>query len=393
LTTEPFSPAAFVSPIRAIRALKSPTAVDRGIGEPLDCWPDGFSDEVARVAAAAIGRGGMPYLAHVGHGALRQHLARELGTDNVLVTNGAQGALAASIIAMVQPGDRVVVPDPGFVAYPHLVRWAGGEPVPVDARASVRGLDLDALERALKDGARGLVLGQPSNPTGLALATDDLAHAMQLLAAHGAWLVCDVVYALLPMAWEAIPVPLFKTADDAPRRRAADRASVLVPPGLSVAIVSSTAKAWCAPGLRVGWLASNWATWAERSTRVHSLFNTHASSLGQEVALYLLQSLSTSQIAATLRRRGELALETLRPALPDLALAPGSFYLWVPLPGGRDDAEFVKAAAVKPDGVALIPGSAFGVHGRGHIRLSHGVQPEQVAEGSRRLARELERLR
>lgn len=385
-----WSPAEFVSPIRAIRALKATGAVDLGIGEPLDCWPGGLADEVARVAAAAIPRGGLPYLPHVGHPALRKHLASVYGTEHVLITHGAQGALAGAIMGMVQPGDRVAVPDPGFVAYPHLVRWAGGIPVPVDARAQARGLDLEALERALKEGARGLVLGQPANPTGLALNSADLKRAMELLAAHSAWLVCDVVYSELPMAWEAIPVPLLAGAsEEVPRRRAADRASVRAPAGLNVALISSTAKAWCAPGLRIGWLASNYAGWTERATRVHSLFNTHASSLSQEVALYLLQNLSTSQIAATLRHRGELAVETLRPAMPSASLAPGSFYIWMRLPGGNDDAAFVEACAVKADGVAVIPGSAFGVHGQGHIRLSHGMPAAQVAEGSRRLVREL----
>lgn len=389
--TQPFSPATFVSPIRAIRALKHPAAIDLGIGEPLECWPAGFSDEVARVAAAAIGRGGVPYLPHVGHGGLRKHLQERYLTEHVLITNGAQGALAAAILAMTHKGDRVIVPDPGFVAYPHLIRWAGGEPVPVDARASARGLDLHQLEHELRFGARGLVLGQPSNPSGVALASEDLARAMELLAQYGAWLVADVVYAELPMLWEAIPVPVLGEPAH-PARRAQDRAGVRVPPGMDVAIVSSTAKAWCAPGLRVGWLASSKAEWAERATRVHSLFNTHASSLGQEVALYLLENLSTSQIAAVLRRRGEQALEALRPVMPELALAPGSFYLWIPLPAGRDDAEFVKQQAVRADGVALIPGGAFGLHGRGWIRLSHGVAGDQVAEGSRRLARVLEAM-
>ena len=385
-----FSPAAFVSPIRAIRALKAPGAVDLGIGEPLDCWPEGFAEEVSRAAAAAIPRGGLPYLPHVGHAGLRRHVGRLHGTDHVLITNGAQGALSAALLGMIQPGDRVVVPDPGFVAYPHLIRWAGGVPVPVDARATARGLDLAELERALKAGARGLVLGQPSNPTGLALTTDDLSQCMEILAAHNAWLVCDVVYSELPMAWDAIPVPLLANPDaDTPRRRASDRASVRVPAGLNCALISSTAKAWCAPGLRVGWMASNWAPWTERATRVHSLFNTHASGLSQEVAYFIMQNLSTSQVAATLRRRGELALEALKNVMPNTTLAPGSFYLWLPLPHARDDSEFVKAAAVKPDGVALIQGSAFGEHGRGHIRLSHGVPGDQVAEGTRRLVREL----
>lgn len=390
--TQPFSPATFVSPIRAIRALKHPAAIDLGIGEPLECWPPGLSDEVARAAGAAIGHGGVPYLPHVGHAGLRKHLEERYLSEHVLITNGAQGALAASILAMTQRGDRVVVPDPGFVAYPHLIRWAGGEPVPVDARASARGLDLHQLEHELKFGARGLVLGQPSNPSGLALAAEDLARAMALLAQYGAWLVADVVYAELPMLWDAIPVPVLGGAAN-PGRRAADRAGVRVPDGVDVAVVSSTAKAWCAPGLRVGWLASSKADWAERATRVHSLFNTHASSVGQEVALYLLENLSTSQIAAALRRRGEQALDALQPVLPELTLAPGGFYLWIPLPAGRDDAEFVKRHAVRPDGVALIPGGAFGAHGRGWIRLSHGVPGAQVAEGSRRLARALEAMR
>src|SRR5207237_3440488 len=119
-----FSPAAFVSPIRAIRAIKAPTAVDLGIGEPLDCWPPGFAGEVSRHVASVVPAGGFPYLPHVGHAGLRAHLAALYGTEHVLVTNGAQGALSGAILGIVQAGERVVVPDPGFVAYPHLLRWA-----------------------------------------------------------------------------------------------------------------------------------------------------------------------------------------------------------------------------------------------------------------------------
>jgi aspartate/methionine/tyrosine aminotransferase len=219
---------------------------------------------------------------------------------------------------------------------------------------------------------------------------------MELLARHGAWLVADVVYAKLPMDWKSIPVPGLAEpdADHQPDAgRAPDEDVALASPrDLEVAVVSSAAKAWCAPGLRVGWLATSSLAWRERSVSVHSLFNTHASSLAQQAVLWLLEHLDTRAVAATLRRRGEAALAILRPSLPALSLPPGSFYLWIRLPEGVDDVAFAKEVAAATDGVALVPGSAFGDRGKGHLRLSFGVPIDRVEEGCRRFLRYLARI-
>ena len=130
--------------------------------------------------------------------AVAAYYAREQGltltADNVVVTSGATEALAASLLALVQPGDEVILVQPLYDAYLPLVRWAGGTAKLISLEPPHWTLPLDKLASAIGPNTRGIVLNTPNNPTGTMLTRAELEGVGELAEAHDLWLVCDEVW-------------------------------------------------------------------------------------------------------------------------------------------------------------------------------------------------------
>ena len=360
------------SPIRQISVGAPVDAIPLGLGEPTWALPE------AGRAALAASSGACAYGPNVGLPELREAIAafyRNDGgraapsADEVIVTIGSQGALFSLLQAWVDEGDRVLVPDPGFVAYPQLALLCGARPLPYPLEAS-EGFRLDAdavLERLDAPGLRVVIVNHPSNPTGAGCDADSLSRIAEACRERDILLISDEVYR--DLYFEERPPGLRQVSDWG-------------------AVVSSVSKAWGAPGLRVGWIVAE-SRWLDRARVVHGYAATAAARPTQLAALALLEASDEVLPAAReelLRRWDALASAWERHVGGRLDPPDGSFYHWAPLPEGAGD-PMAFCVRLRDEGrVVLVPGDAFGEGGRRHARLSFAASPEQIEEGVRRLA-------
>ena len=354
------------SPIRLISEGAPPDAIPLGLGEPTWDLPEPGRKALARFA------GNCGYGPTVGLPELRRAIAVHHGAheDEVLVTCGSEEALYALIQAWVEPGDRVLVPDPGFVAYGSLVTLAGGEVItyPLDAADRFR-LDAEALVARLdQPGLKVVILNHPCNPTGGGANAEALNRVAVACEARGLLLISDEVYRDLH---HGRPQPSLREVS-----------------GYGV-VTSSVSKGWGAPGLRVGWMVGD-PKWLAPARTVHAFAVTTAAYPSQMAALALIEASSEvlSAARAEIRERFEALAGAMKAELgQDIEAPDGAFYHWLELPRPAHADPMAFALRLRDEGrVVLVPGIIFGEGGRRHARLSFAASPAQLREGVRRLA-------
>jgi len=353
------------SPIRALSEGAPPGAIPMGLGEPGWALP-----EPARLALAQA-QGTCAYGPNAGLPELREAVAEFHGEspERVLLACGSQGALFALFQAWLEPGDAVLVPDPGFLAYPTLARLAGAEPRSYALGADFA-LDADRFQRALADNpnTRIALVNHPANPTGGAASREALARIAELCEAQDVLLLSDEVYRELHLG--ARPAGLREVTDQ----------------GL---VLGSVSKAWGAPGLRVGWALGD-PKWLAPARLLHASMVTAPARPSQLAALALLRD-SKSVLAAS-RKELNLRWNAFSEAFVTHfgsrpRPASGGFYHWLPLPPHAASDPLAFCLRLRDEGgVVVVPGFAFGEGGRDHVRLSFGGEPQDIAEGLRRLA-------
>ncbi len=353
------------SPIRAISEGAPPGAVPMGLGEP------GWALPEPACLALAQQQGPCAYGPNTGLPELKEAVAAFHGAkaSQVMLGCGSQGVLYALFQAWLDPGDAVLVPDPGFLAYPALAHMAGAEPV---SYALAPDFTLDPVRfRAALDrtpSAKVAVVNHPGNPTGAGTSAQALSEVAQACAARGILLLSDEVYRELCLGERG---PSLRDVSDT---------------GL---VLGSVSKAWGAPGLRVGWAIGDPA-WLAPARLVHAYMVTAPARPAQLAAMALLEA--SPAVLAEARTHLRVRWEAFAGAFA-LAFGPsprrtaGGFYHWQPLP--RTALADPMAFCVRlrdQGGVVVVPGMAFGEGGRGHIRLSYAGEPDQIREGVRRLA-------
>jgi len=267
------------------------------------------------------------------------------------------------------PGDVVLVPNPGFPASPPLAGLAGAEP-----RSYTPGpdfsLDAERFREALAQNpsTKVAIINHPANPTGGAASRKALEAVADLCASRDVLLISDEVYRELHL--EDRPPSL---------REITDRGLVL----------GSVSKAWGAPGLRVGWALGD-PKWLEPARLVHAYMVTAAARPSQLAALALLRHSERVLVQgrSELSRRWEAFSKAFSIHFGrQPRSAAGGFYHWLELPAqGKADPLAFCLRLRDEGGVVVVPGFAFGEAGRGHVRLSFGGDPADIAEGLRRLA-------
>jgi aspartate aminotransferase len=302
--------------------------------------------------------------------AIAQRLSDRCGVaydaGEILVTPGGKFAVYAAFMAALGPGDEVLLLDPCWVSYGAAVRLAGGVPVRVAA--------LDTIDPALLTGAitprtRMVVVNSPVNPTGKVLSPDELASLVALAERHDLWLVFDQVYA--DLCFEPGTFTYLQSLPGAKRR---------------CFVADSLSKTYGMTGWRVGYLAApEPAVKAVLKVVQHSIYCVPPFlQAGAEAAVALPESVIDGYRERFRRRRDRAAAVLDR--LPGFRCPapPASFYLFPGIPG--DDRE-TAARWLAELSIAVLPGSAFGELGRGHLRLSLTASDEILDEALRRIER------
>jgi aspartate/methionine/tyrosine aminotransferase len=312
--------------------------------------------------------------------ALAEHL-RERGatatTDRVLVTPGAKPILFFALLAVVSPGDEVLIPDPGFPIYSSMVRFCHGVPVPVPPRLDDgRALDLDALERSIGPRTRVVVFNSPSNPTGATVPDDDLRRLAMLAQKHDLWVIADEIYRRISFG-------------DPPR-------SIAALPGMDerTIIVDGFSKAYAMTGWRLGFGLFPEAL-AQHAVRLMINSNTCTATFVQDAGLAALRGPQAvvEEMAGQFRARRDVIVPRLA-AIPGVRchLPMGAFYAFPDVRSLPIAARDLADRLLAEEGVALLDGAGFGAGGAGHLRLSYAASLESLEEAAGRLARLVARL-
>lgn len=309
--------------------------------------------------------------------AIAAYYAREQGlatsADEICVTSGATEALAAALLALVEPGDEVILIQPCYDAYQPLIECAGGTARFVSLTPPHWTLDLDDLAAAITPATRGIVLNTPNNPVGTQLGADTLEAIGDLCEAHDLWVVSDEV-------WEGTLL-----------HGAAHRSALAVPALRDRTIkVGSAGKIFSLTGWKIGWAVAAAPLLAAVAARHQFLTFTTATPLQWAVTegLALPSEWHTSHRACYARAKAQL-VEGLTVAGFALLPAAGTWFVTVDLAasGLPADDEAVARCLIEEAGVASIPVSAFYAERpeRGFLRLCFAKDAAMLDEAVRRL--------
>ena len=363
------------SVIRQVFDRALPGSLNLGLGEPDLPTPDVIRQAAIRV----INDEQNGYTSHAGLPALREKIANEypyLGgkPERVIVTAGSQEALYLALLSIVDEGDEVLLPNPGFVAYPTIVRMAGGSSTFYQLPAENDfDFDLDSFRRALTPKTKAVVCISPSNPTGRALSKTDLAGIAEALRDHDAYLISDEIYRELYYG------------DERPESASEFHERTIVISGLS--------KSMSMTGWRLGWVAGD-ATVIQSMLVLHGYVTTCASTVSQKAALAAWSEEAEAARAGfrkTFKARRDHLLGLIDTELGLRAVSPdGAFYTMVDV--SKHGKSMEVAEALLQERVITVPGSAFGSQSEGFLRVSFCAELDELSEGTRRIKRALQRL-
>ncbi|MCE9530757.1 MAG: aminotransferase class I/II-fold pyridoxal phosphate-dependent enzyme [Planctomycetes bacterium] len=334
------------------RSLKDP--VDLSIGQPHFEVPASIKD----AAKAAIDQNKNGYTVTQGIPPLRERLLVEIRKSfqnqerEVLVTGGTSGALMLAMCATVNPGDEVILFDPYFVAYPHLVTLAGGTPVLVDTYPDFS-IDLDRLKAALTPRTKVILFSSPANPTGAVVPVETLRELAKLADERGILLISDEIYRAFH--------------HDGPGRSAAEF-------NPDVLVVDGFGKAYGMTGWRLGF-AHGPKRLLDEMAKLQQFTFVCAPSIVQHSGVAALD-FDVSTFAAEYRRKRDLMMQGLGERF-EIVQPGGAFYVFPKAPWGTGT-EFV-AEAIK-NNLLVIPGGTFSRRDT-HFRISFAAKDETLQRG------------
>ena len=353
-----------------------PGLVKLTLGEPDFNVPD----HVKRAAEKSIEDNDSHYSASRGTIELRQaisaYLQRTRGVSydpekEIIVTVGGTEAITATTFALLNPGDNVIVPTPIFSLYFPSVSLTGAEPVTVNTAAQGFLLTADRLEEELAkygDQVKAVVLNYPNNPTGRTYSRAELTALAKVIKDHQLLAIVDEIYSEL-----VYDQPFTSLAS-------------LVPD--QTVLINGFSKSHAMTGYRLGYLAAP-AEVVDQVSKMHSFMVTCANDAAQAAALEALTNGQDDPVEFRQhyqQRRDRLA-SAMRKMGFEIAVPDGAFYLFAKIPAkyGDDDFKFARELARKAK-VGVIPGSAFGPGGEGHIRLSYAAADQNIDLAIDRLA-------
>ncbi len=363
------------SVIRQMLDRARPGSINLGLGEPDLPTPD----VIRRAAVKAIVEEQNGYTTHSGLLSLREKIAAEYPylenkPDQVVITAGSQEALYLALLALVEEGDEVLLPNPAFVAYPTIVQMAGGTSTFYRLpRENGFAFDVDEFRRALSPRTKVIVCISPSNPTGRVLSRDDLVSIGDALRDHGAYLISDEIYRDLYYTPER-PGSLSSFYD-------------------RTIVIGGLSKSMSMTGWRLGWLCGDEAV-VQAALVLHGYVTTCASTVSQKASLVAWSEeaeQARSGFRETFRARRDHLLSLIDSELALKAAAPeGAFYTMLDVSAYGPSMKV--AVALLDQGVITVPGVGFGSEAEGFLRVSFCAEQDTLSEGVRRIKNGLQDL-
>ncbi|MBI2435126.1 MAG: aminotransferase class I/II-fold pyridoxal phosphate-dependent enzyme [Candidatus Hydrogenedentes bacterium] len=287
-----------------------------------------------------------------------------VGLKHVMITSGVSGGLYLALLATVNPGDEVIFADPYFVMYRHLVRLLGGVPVAVDTYPTFK-LKAEAVEAAVTEKTKLLIVNSPSNPTGVTLNAVELEALARVAKRHNLLVITDEIYEAL--LYDEHPATMVGMYDQ-------------------LLLLNGFSKSAGMTGWRVGYAAGPEAIIQAMNTLQQYTF-VCAPSFAQKAAVEALRADMRPKIEAY-RRKRDIVYNGLKEAF-QVTKPGGAFYIFPEAPDGDGDA-FVRTAI--ENNLLIIPGSVFS-NRKTHFRISFAAPDEVLRQGVETLLRLRESLR
>jgi aspartate aminotransferase len=340
--------------------------------------PDGGTPpEVVEAAVRALRAGRTRYSQITGSPDLRREIAvhlsrvngRDLDAGDVVVTHGGSAGLAAAILALVGPGDRVVIPEPTYSLYADQVAMVGAEPVWIPTRAD-GSLDLERIEAAAAD-ARMLIVCNPVNPTGAVFTKTEVKDVGAILEDNpNLYLLSDEAYS--DIVFDGLAFASALTLDSVRDQ---------------VVLAGTFSKSYAMTGWRLGFVCAAQDV-ADKVNLVHRTVNGAVNTFVQDAAVEALHIPDSElhALAASYQRRRDMVMQHLGAVRSVSVVRPrGAFYAFPRINASLSSGQLVRRFA--DGGVLVRAGSEFGPSGEGHVRLSFATDEASLEEGLRRFVR------
>jgi aspartate/methionine/tyrosine aminotransferase len=332
------------------------------IGEPDSSTPQNIIDAATR----ALNSGATHYTPASGIPIAREATARYVtrrtgvptAAENVVLVPGSKNILLFVLLSLIEPGDEVIVPDPGYPIYRSLVSFLGATPVSAPIlQANDFRLDVDHLRGLITPRTRLLIVNSPANPTGGVLTRDDIEAIAQLAIERDLVVLSDEIYGRI--TYDGEHVSLYGIDGMAER----------------TVLMDGVSKAWAMCGWRLGFGAMP----VELARRMDTLMinsSSCAAAFTQLAAIEAFESpdsdTAVEAMVAEFRRRRDLLVDGLNRIPGVVCRRPaGAFYVFPDISGTGWNERDLQRALLDEVGVAVLAGSSFGPHGAGHIRLSY----------------------
>lgn len=364
------------------RAAKGEKLIFLSIGEPDLPPPMAIID----VADRQMRAGRLRYSAGRGDIKVRESLSRHysrqtgrpISADQFLFLPGTQAALAAAFMAIIEPGDEVLLLDPYYATYEAVVTAPGGVPVPVPLDPD-NGFhpDLKAIEKAVNSKTRAILLNSPSNPTGAVFTRAENLAIGEIAKRHDLWLVSDEVYASMIHGNHVFHSPFFEK--DLEER---------------TIVVSSISKSHALPGFRCGWVAGS-ADFCDHLLPVTETLLFGSQPFLEDATAFALDTHfdETDAMKMAYLSRAQVLMDGLKSAKGVTTHLPegGMFLMLDVRPTGLSGEDFARRL-LDQENVVTMPGESFGARGAGHLRVALTVDETTMAEAARRITRLASRL-
>jgi aspartate aminotransferase len=295
--------------------------------------------------------------------------------DNVVVVPGGKPMIFYGVLALVNAGDEVVYPNPGFPTYESMIDFVGAKPVPMPLREE-RGFSFqpDEFRSLVNENTKLIILNSPGNPTGGVMSRGDLEVVAELATKHDCWILSDEIYSRMVYDGEFFSIAML--------------------PGMQerTVVMDCFSKTYAMTGWRLGYGVMP-EHLAEGVTRLMINSNSCTAAFTQVAGAAALTGDQTSvtEMVAQFRRRRDVIVEGLN-VLPGITcLKPeGAFYVFpnVSALGGTE--KEIADAILEEAGVATLPGTAFGEYGRGYLRFSYATSLENIKTAMERIRNWLE---
>ncbi len=348
--------------------------ISLGVGEPDFVTPWNIREK----AIYSLEQGFTSYTSNKGMPELRKEIAQFLNArhgilydenNEILITVGVSEALDLAARALLNPGDKVLIPEPIYVSYFPVVDLAGGIAIPL--KTSLKDhfkLTAKQIEENLEEGVKAIMINYPCNPTGASYSRKELMDIARVVKKHNLLIISDEIYDELTYDFEHVPFSSL--------------------PGMKehVLYLNGFSKAYAMTGFRIGYACGPQKI-IDAMTKIHQYTILSVSTTAQMAAIEALKngSQSVAMMKREYNRRRKFIVEALNSMGLKCHMPEGAFYVFPSIESTKETSMAFAKNLLEKEKVALVPGVAFGKSFDGHVRISYASSYENLKEAALRI--------